>query len=81
MALVVQMSVADTNGLNQIAGISIVRGEAHGKLPHHFCYSYKANCDGKRYIGNVLHNYNSGAFALTQKVTKAIVAQQKAEKA
>lgn len=75
------MSVADVHGLNQIAGISIVRGEAHEKLPTHFYYSYKANCDGKRYKGIVLHNYDTGAFALVKKVTKAIVAQQKADKA
>lgn len=59
--------------------MKIVRGEAHPKLRHHFYYSYQADDDDNhRFMGKVLHNYNSGPFALIQKVSKAIVAQQKA---
>lgn len=62
--------------------MQIVRGDAHPKLRHSFYYHYQADDDNKhRYIGNVVHNYKHGAFALTQKVAKAIVAQQKAAKA
>jgi len=72
----------NVNRQHDVANIKIVRGEAHLKLRNHFYYSYQAEDDkNHRYIGKVLHNYNSGAFALTQRVTKAIVAQQKAEKA
>lgn len=79
MALVIRM---DINTSHRAANIVIVRGEPHGKLPNHFWYSYQADDDDNhRYLGKVLHNYDNGAFALTQKVTKAIVAQQKAEKA
>lgn len=76
--LVVTLTI---NVNHEAANIKIVRGDAHGKLPHHFYYHYQADDDNNhRYIGNVLHNYNNGAIALVQKVTRAIVLQQKAVK-
>lgn len=76
--LIVRM---DVNEKHQAAQIVIVRGEQHNRLPQHFWYSYQASDDkGNEYEGEVLHNYDSGAFALTQKVTKAVVSQQKASK-
>lgn len=69
----------NVNGKHVVAKIMIVRGDPHARLKQHFWYHYQADDDqNHRYIGKVLHNYDSGAFALTQKVTKAIVAQQKA---
>lgn len=76
--LIVRLNV---NGRHEVADIKIVRLETHPKLRNHFYYSYQADDDtNHRYIGRVLHNYNSGAFALTQRVVKAIVAQQKAQR-
>lgn len=74
--LIVKMQV---NNDPQIGEIRIVRGEAHPKLKHHYTYHYQADYAAPgdteynhRYIGDVLHNYNRGAFSLVQKVTKAI---------
>lgn len=79
MALLIRLNI---NTGHRAAGIVVVRGEAHPKLPNHFYYSYAATDDEKNsYTGDVLHNYDNGVFALTQKVTKAIVAQQKSAKA
>lgn len=79
MALLIRL---DINNSHRAASIVIVRGEPHRKLPNHFWYSYQADDDEPhRYMGKVLHNYDHGVFALTQKVTKAIVAQQRAAKA
>lgn len=79
MALLIRL---DINNKHRAGSIVIVRGDPHPKLPNHFYYKYQADDDNNhRYIGEVLHNYDNGAFALTQKVTKAIVAQQKAERA
>ena len=76
--LIVNLSV---NYRHDVAEIKIIRKTPHTKLPRHFWYSYSAKTDmGKRYSGKVLHNYDSGAITLTNKVTKAIVAQQKAER-
>lgn len=70
------------NNKREVGDIKIVRGEPHGKLPHHFYYSYQADDnDNHRYLGQVLHNFNSGPYALVAKVTKAIVRQQKSAKA
>lgn len=74
------------NGKQFVAKLMIVRGDAHPRLKRHHTYHYQADYEdmdgGKhRYMGNVVHGYDSGAMALTQKVTKAIVAQQKAAKA
>lgn len=78
MALLIRM---DINNSHRAASIVIVRGEPHTKLRNHFWYSYKAKEDtAMEYHGKVLHNYYHGAFTLTQKVTKAIVAQQRAAK-
>ncbi len=77
--------VMDVNGKKPVATLNIVRGDAHPKLPTTFEYLYQADyesMDGSkhRYMGKVIHNYKNGAFALVQRVTKAIVAQQKAAK-
>lgn len=73
------VSLRVNNDIAAIGVMKIVRGEAHGKLRNHFWYSYQADDDqNHRYLGKVLHNYDNGAFALVQKVSKAIVAQQKA---
>lgn len=74
------------NGRVDVAKLMIVRGDQHPKLKRSFYYHYQADytdMDGNkhRYLGKVIHNYDKGAFALTQKVTKAIVAQQKAAEA
>lgn len=72
----------DVNGKHQAAQIAIRRVEPHFRLKHHFWYKYRATDDDNNvYRGVVLHDYENGAFALTQKVTKAIVIQQKAQKA
>lgn len=74
--LIVSLAV---NQSGRIADIQIVRREEHGKLRNHYWYSFEAHDDkGGEFYGKVLHNYDAGPFALTQKVTKAIVAQQKA---
>lgn len=66
---------------HSVATIKVVRGEPHTKLRGHFWYSYEADDDrNHRYLGKVLHNYDNGAFALVQKVSKAITCQQKAAK-
>lgn len=77
----------DVNGRVQVAKLMIVRGDPHPKLKHHFTYHYQADYAPPgdtsythRYIGDVLHNYNNGAFALVNKVTKAILKQQKTAK-
>lgn len=79
--LAIDLSVVDTHGRRSIYVIKAVRGEAHRKLPHHFHYSYMVNVDGRKYTGSVIHKYDNGAIALTAKITKAIVSQQKAERA
>jgi hypothetical protein len=78
--LAIDLSVVDVHGKNKIYSIKVVRGANHPKLPHHFYYAYTVKVDDKVYTGRVVHNYNRGAIALTQKVTKAIVAKQKAER-
>ena len=79
MALLIRL---DINNKHRAGSIVIVRGDPHPKLPNHFYYSYRADQDtGDKYTGEVLHNYDNGAFALTAKVTKAIVAQQKEARA
>lgn len=61
--LIVSLNV---NGRNIIGDIKIVRGKPHPKLRNHFYYSYQADDDkNHRYLGEVLHNYDAGAFALT----------------
>ena len=73
------ISLRVNNEVAAIAVIKVVRGEAHSKLRNHFWYSYQADDDeNHRFLGRVLHNYDNGPFALMQKVSKAIVAQQKA---
>lgn len=67
-----------------IATIKIIRREKHPQLKSSYYYSYIASYidmdgDERAYMGLVLHNYDNGPIALVQKVTKAIVAQQKAE--
>jgi hypothetical protein len=76
MALIVRFDI----NLDHRAGtIKIVRGEPHTKLPNHYWYTYDAYTDKREaYHGKVLHNYDNGFMALTSKVTKAIVAEQKA---
>lgn len=76
--LVIEISVADSKGKRQIVKIKAVRGEAHSKLRRAFYYQYQATVDGKVHIGTVVHSYDNGAVALTQKIAKAVVAQQKA---
>lgn len=73
------------NGKKYVAKLMVVRGDQHIKLRNSFWYHYQADYEDPaggthRYLGKVLHNYDHGAMALTQKVTKAIVAQQKAAK-
>lgn len=80
MALITEVFVLDRHGKSAIAGISATRCEEHQKLDNHFYYKYKCNYDGITYKGTVLHNYDNGAIALLQKITKAIVSQQKANK-
>lgn len=77
--LIVNLNV---NRIDDIGEIKIVRGEQHPryKKPHYW-YSYQATDDrGNFYKGKVLHGYDKGAFALVQKVTKAIVSTQKEER-
>lgn len=78
--LKVDISVVDGNGKNTIVTIRAVRGEAHKKIKDAFYYDWRANVDHKLHTGRVLHSYGNGAVALTQKLTKQIVAQQKAAK-
>lgn len=79
--LAIDLSVIDVHGKKLIQGIKVIRGAKHPKLRSHFYYSYSAAIADKIFTGKVLHNYDHGAITLTHKVTKAIVAQQKAEKA
>jgi hypothetical protein len=76
--LVVDLSVHDGKGERGIGQLAIVRGKQHPKLKRAFYYHYRAMIDGNWFIGDVVHTYENGAVALTQKVTKAIVGQQKA---
>lgn len=77
MALHIRFNVNE----RRIARATIVRTEPHPKLPNHFYYSYVAEDETKRFKGEVLHNYDNGAFALTQKVMKDIVSKQKEARA
>lgn len=79
--LAIELIVIDGHGRKKIATIRAVRGEAHAKMPNHFTYSYGVQIDGVTYEGEVLHGYDNGAVALTQKITKNIVDQQKAARA
>ena len=73
--LVININV---NLKHSVADIKIVRGEKHPKLPNHFYYSFVAKDDmNSTYVGEVLHNYGNGAYALTNRVLKAILLQQK----
>lgn len=82
--LEVRISVKDGTGEHGVSIVQIVRGEAHTRLPGAFWYQYRATIDQQdtgskvQFMGKVLHSYKNGAVALTQKVTKAILAQQKA---
>lgn len=76
--LLIEVSVADYKGKNQIVKIKAVRGEAHQRLRRAFHYSYEATVDNVKYLGQVVHSYDNGAVALTAKITRAIVSQQRA---
>ncbi len=75
--LKVDISVVDYKGKQTIVTIRAVRQEAHPKLSNAFYYEWRANVDHKLFTGRVLHSYDNGAVALTQKLTKQIVAQQR----
>ena len=79
--LVIDMGVLDGNGKRNFADISAVRREAHPRIPNAFYYDYRACIDDTIYTGRVLHSYQNGGLALTVKITKAILTQQKAERA
>lgn len=75
----IRLSINDN--IAAIALITVVRRHEHPKLKRHFTYTYVAELDDSEvFEGTVLHNYDNGAIALLQKVTKAIVSQQKANK-
>lgn len=75
----VALAVVDSKGHKTIASIEAVRGEAHPRLKRAYWYSYRATLENNQmFVGKVLHSYDNGAIALTQKLTKAVVAQQKA---
>lgn len=76
--LVVDISV---NRRRHVSIMKIVRGEQHKKLRKAFYYHYQVEVDGNLHIGTVVHSYDNGAIALVQKVSKAVVAQQKLAKA
>jgi hypothetical protein len=78
--LKVDISVVDYKGKNTIVTIRAVRGDEHKKIKNAFYYDWRANVDHKLFTGRVLHSYDNGAVSLTQKLTKQIVAQQKALK-
>lgn len=78
--LAVDISVVDHSGKSVIATIRAVRGEQHKKMRRAYYYDWRANVDHKAYNGRVLHSYDNGAVALTQKLTKAIIAQMKEKK-
>jgi hypothetical protein len=79
--LAIDLSVIDVHGKNLIVAVKVVRGKPHTKLRNAFYYRYSVVLDDKIYTGTVVHSYDNGAVALTAKVTRAIVLQQKAERA
>lgn len=82
--LEVRISVKDGTGEHGVSIVQIVRGDANPRIPGAFWYQYRATIDqqetGKKvqFMGKVLHSYKNGAVALTAKVSRAILAQQKA---
>jgi len=78
--LVVELSVADQGGQRRIGWVKMVRGIGHTRLKRAYYYKYRASIDDRMHEGEVLHSYQNGAAALTQKVLRAVVAQQKAAK-
>lgn len=76
--LLTECSVVDYKGKRSVFKIKAVRQQPHPKLPDHYYYSYEAVIDDKKHLGNVLHRYENGAMALVAKITKHVVAQQKA---
>lgn len=79
--LAIDISVVDSHGKRTFATVRATRGDKHTRLPNAFWYAYRANIDSKLYTGTVLHSYDNGGIALTVKITKSILMQQKAERA
>lgn len=84
--LEVRISVKDGTGEHGVSIVQIVRGDVHPRIPGAFWYQYRATIDQQdtgqkvQFMGKVLHSYKNGAVALTTKVSRAILAQQKAIK-
>lgn len=75
--LQIDLAINTMRNIRSIAKITVARGGAHHRLKHHYYYDYRAKVDDQHFTGVVLHNYDSMAIALVQKVTKDIVRQQK----
>ena len=78
--LITDISVVDGRGKRRVARVKAVRGPAHTRLPGAFYYEYQATLDSKLYTGTVVHTYINGPFSLVARITKSIVAQQKADR-
>lgn len=78
--LTIDINAVDEKGKHCVARIAVLMAAPSPKVKNAYYYEYQATIYGKTYTGTVLHSRINGSVALTQKVTKAVLAQQKADR-